>query len=180
MMIRTANNHEQLIRSIHDGINNSIGLVRSLPIKDERILAQLQNFEQALREIENVYGAIPKSEEMLMQQLHDRTIAESFKMTNKSRDYAEKQEENANIIESQSRRASPKGAARINAQASAKILHSLNQLIKINTQLLKVQSEYFAVTNKRGKDDVGSYQRVNRDFKQQLKRFEGNFKFPEF
>jgi hypothetical protein len=79
------------------------------------------------------------------------------------KEYSEKQEENSILIAAQSREASPKGAARMQAETSAQILRSLSQLIRLNTQMLKMQSEQFAMHNKMGKDSVGNFQRVNQD-----------------
>lgn len=151
------------MRNLNAGIENSIGLLQSLPVKDERILADLREFQRAAQTITDVYGSIPKSREATMQALHDQTIAESLRMITSFKEYSEKQEENSIMIAAQSREASPKGAARMQAETSAEILRSLSQLIRLNTQMLKMQSEQFAMHNKMGKDSVGNFQRVNQD-----------------
>ncbi|MCH2534432.1 MAG: hypothetical protein MK008_08335 [Bdellovibrionales bacterium] len=180
MMIDQAQNHDQYFRLINQGLENSIGLVNSLPIKDEEILADLRNFQNAVKTIEEVYGKIPQSEEAVLQLLHDQSVAESLKMVNVTKDYSKKQEENAHRISIQSRQASPKGAARMTAETNAQILHTLNQLLRINGQMLKLQSETLAMNNKQGKDSVHSHKKVKTDMTSSLTGFRGDFSFPKF
>lgn len=180
MMIDQAQNHDQYFRLINQGLENSIGLVNSLPIKDEEILADLRNFQNAVKTIEEVYGKIPQSEEAVLQLLHDQSVAESLKMVSVTKDYSKKQEENAHRISIQSRQASPKGAARMNAETNAQILHTLNQLLRINGQMLKLQSETLAMNNKQGKDSVHSHKKVKTDMTSSLTGFRGDFSFPKF
>ena len=139
MMIDQAKNQGEYLRLLNQGLENSIGL----PVKDERILDDLGSFQNALSTIEKIYGQIPKSAESATQILHDQTVAESLKMVNASKEYSKLQEENALKISIQTRQASPKGAARMTAETSAQILHTLNQILRINGQILKLQSVYY-------------------------------------
>ena len=180
MMIRQAQNQEDFIRILNSGIENSIGLLNALPVKDERILAELQNFKLAYDKILDVYGKIPKSKEMALHLLHDQTVAESLRMANAFKEYSEQQEENSIKIAVQSRQASPKGAARMQAETSAQILRSLSQLIRVNTQMLKLQSEQLAMNNKNGKDQVASFQKINSDLSGGFQNFKLDSKLARF
>lgn len=160
-MIGQARSTEDYLRLVNAGIDNSMGLLNSLPVKDENVLAEIKSFKQALGTIENIYGNVPKSKEQELQLLNDQTVAESIKMANSFKQYSEIQEENATRITVQSRYASPKGAARMQAETSAQILGSMSQLIRLNTQMLKMQSEQFAMQNKGSKGDVANFIKVN-------------------
>ncbi len=151
------------LRRLNAGIDNSIGLLESLPIKDEKILAELKEFRRATEKVEALYGKVPRSPEEALQLLQDQTVAESLRMANDFKDYSERQERNSELIAVQARQASPRGAARIQAEMSAQILRSLAQLIRLNTQTLKLQSEQLALNNKTSKESVANYQRVSRD-----------------
>ena len=179
-MMSTARNHRQWLRTIHAGITNAEGLLESLPVRDERILSQLRTFDKSLRTIEEIYGAIPKSREETIHRLHDNTVAESLRMIHDFQKYAEKQESNSIVLASNSRAASPKGAARINATTNAEILRSLSQLIRLNSQMLKLQGEQLAMSNRNGKSQVFSYQKVNNELGSGFKNFEPSMKLPSF
>ena len=108
-VIQQARNSENLVRTINEGINNATGLLLTLPIKDQGILEELRSFQDVMNKVENIYGKIPKSKESALLLLHDQTIAEGFKVTNSSKEYAKKQEQNAERVFIQASNASPKG-----------------------------------------------------------------------
>jgi len=128
----------------------------------------------------DVYGKIPNSPETKMLKLHDDTVAESVKLLTALKEYADKQEKNANAAMLYARDASPKGAARVTVETNAAILHTLNQLLRVNGQMLKTLSESLAFANKGGKDSVLHYNQVNRDMGKSLKDFNADFKTPIF
>lgn len=179
-MMQQARNHESLIRTINAGIDNAMGVMQVLPLKDDRILSQLQEFQNALKKVEELYGMTPKSSNEALHRLHDQTIAESLKLNNVLQEYSVKQERNATSVFIQSRQASPKGAERMNAQMSAQILHSVNQLIKVNGQMLKLQSETLAFNNKRDKDSTAGFNKTSDDFKGSMMQFKPNYSLPKF
>jgi len=163
ILIDTTKDQRDYLRFVNAGIDNSLGLLESLPVKDEKVLADIKNFKQAVNKIAELYGSIPKSKEEMMQRLHDQTVAESLRMVNTFKEYSQTQEENSIRIGVDSRTASPKGAMRMQAETSAQILRSLSQLIRLNTQMLKLQSEQFGMQNKLGKESVANFQKVNGD-----------------
>jgi len=175
-----ATDHKRLVESINQGLNEAIGLLESLPVKDEEILGQLRTFRHAMSEVEQIYGKIPKGAEFNLLQLHDQTVAESIKIANALKQYASKQEQNSIRIASRAGSTSPKGAARVNLETNAAILHTLNQLLRVNGQMLKLQSEQLAFSNKKGKEAMYQYQKLNSDLGQSIKGFRGDFSTPSF
>jgi len=179
-MIGQARSTEDYLRLVNAGIDNSMGLLNSLPVKDENILAEIRSFKQAIGAIENIYGNVPKSKEQVLQLLNDQTVAESIKMANSFKQYSEVQEENAARITVQSRYASPKGAARMQAETSAQILGSISQLIRLNTQMLKMQSEQFAMQNKSSKGEVANFMKVNEGLSNGFNNFKLDMSLGKF
>ena len=180
MMIKQAKGHEEYLRLINSGLENSIGLLNSLPVRDEGLLAELRDFRSAYENVIDVYGQIPKSKEATLHLLHDQLTAESRRMANSFKKYAHEQEENSITLAVQSRQASPKGAERMQVEASARILRSLSQLIRLNTQILKLQSEQLAMRNKQGKENVASFQKFNRDLGSGFKQFKPEMNLTRF
>lgn len=179
-MLKDAKHHRRWLKDIHSGLENAQGLLESLPVKDEKILSQLRSFSRSVETIENIYGKIPKSKEEVIHRLHDNTVAESLRMIHDFQKFAEKQESNSVVLASDSRMASPKGAARIAATTNAEILSSLSQLIRLNSQMLKMQGEQLAYSNKLGKSAVVSYQKVNTDLGKGFQSFKSNMRLPKF
>jgi hypothetical protein len=179
-LLGQAKSTEDYLRLINAGIDNSIGILVSLPVQDEKILAQLKDFKKSLETVSDIYGQIPKSGEAAMQLLHDQTVAESLKMITSFKDYSELQEANSIRFSQESRDASPKGAARMQAQVSSEILRSLSELIRLNSQMLKLQSEQLALTNKESKDSVNDYQKVRDDFGKSFSNMKLNLDLMKF
>ncbi len=179
-MIDMSKDHNNFLRQLNAGLDNSIGLLESMPIKDERVLSELKQFKGALEKVESLYGQIPKSPEEALHLLHDQSVAESLRMANSFKEFSDTQEKNSQVIAIQARQASPKGAARMQAEMSAEILRTLSQLIRLNTQMLKLQSEQLAMTNKNAKDNVANYQKVSRDFGAGFSKFKPDLKLIAF
>ena len=175
----TTNKYKSLLDRYHQGLDDAIRLLEGLPIKDENILGAVKGFREAIAKIEDVYGKIPVSPESKMLKLHDDTVAESVRIIDQLQDYAARQEKNADFAMSYAKDASPKGAARVSVETSAAILHSMNQLLRVNGQMLKILSENLAYANKGGKDSILHYNQVNRDLGKSLNDFKGDFKTPD-
>lgn len=179
-MIDAAHDQSEFLRALNSGLDNSIGLLEGLPIKDEKILAELKEFKAAVGKVEALYGRVPKSPEQALQLLHDQTVAESLRMATSFTDYSEMQERNSKAIAAQARQASPKGAARMQAETSAEILRSLSQVIRLNTQMLKMQSEQLALSNKASKESVANFQKVSSDLGSGFSKFKPDMKLHRF
>lgn len=66
------------------------------------------------------------------------------------------------------------------AETGAEILRTLSQLIWLNTQMLKLQSEQIAMANKLAKDDVAGFQKINQDLGNGFSKFKPDMKFITF
>lgn len=179
-MLASAKGHDSYIRALNQGLDSVAGIIRVLPIQDEKVLAQFSTIQEAARVLNEIYGIIPQSTESLLQKTNDQTIAESIKMISRTGEYAERQEENAMRAFSQGDLTSPKGAMRMTAQMSAQILHTLNQILKVNAQILKVASTNFATENKEGKRSVNNFNRLFSDLDRSIDAFKGDLKMPRF
>lgn len=179
-MMNDAKNHQTLIKKVNQGILNSTGLLESFGVEDDGILKDLKSLNQAISTIDEIYGKIPKSKEALMHVLHDQTVAESLRMINSFKEYSKQQEENSIMIRTQARDASPKGAQRMTAESNALILQGISQLIRLQNQSLKMQSEQFAMRNKQEKESVATYQRINSQLDSAFKTLKVGGKLPRF
>ena len=172
LMMEHTKMSDNYLRTVHHGLENITGMLGSLPIKDQGILSEIRSFNQSIRAVRQIYGGIPKSPEEVFHRLHDQTVAESLKMVNAFKDYSKSQEANSVLLKDQSQLISPKGAARATVFSNALILDSINQLIRLESQNLKMQSELLAIQNKKEKDAVSSYQNVNKNIDQSFKSLE--------
>lgn len=101
-------------------------------------------------------------------------------MVTGANEYAEKQESNSVNLEARSWDMSPKGAMRMQAQISSQILHTLSQILRMNAQLLKMQSADLAAKNREEKQNVMKFQRFSKEVTVTSKAFSGSLSLPKF
>ena len=66
------------------------------------------------------------------------------------------------------------------AETSAQILGSISQLIRLNTQMLKMQSEQFAMQNKNSKGEVANFMKVNEGLSNGFNNFKLDMSLGKF
>ena len=44
------------LQALNSGLDNSIGLLESLPIKDEKVLAEVKDFKIAIKKVAQIYN----------------------------------------------------------------------------------------------------------------------------
>jgi hypothetical protein len=179
-MVQNGQAQMDFLKQINAGLDSITGLLAALPVKDDQILGDIHDFQNAFNTVGSLYGTIPVSRDSQMELLHDQTIAESFRETNAIKDYADAQEKNANHALELSNDTSPKGAERLTAATSAQILHSLSQLLRVDGEMLKLQSEQLALNNHRDKDSVQHFNKMGADLTTKLGGFDGDFAIPQF
>ena len=169
------------MRMINRGIENAVGVVLSLPVEDQKLLEDLKTFGETVAALEELYGVIPEGPTASMFRLHDESVAESVKLINDLKRYAREQEKNAELVFRQAPTAAPRGAARMAAVTNSQILHAISQLIRINGQMLKLQSEAFGLENRRGKAKVNHFNQINRELGREIAvDFLGGGRLPRF
>ena len=179
-IFENAKQETELIRVINQGIENTSGLLATLPIKDDGVLSDLRSIGQSASRITEIYGAVPKGPDGPMHTLHDQTVAESLKMLAPMRNYAAAQEQNAKMLTTQSRLASPKGAARMAVESNALILDGISQLIRLHGQSLKMQSEEFALRNSRDKQVSRNHNQIKQDLRRAFRQVRLGAALPRF
>lgn len=180
IMLEQAKQSDNYFRAVHQGLENVTGLMDGLPISDQGVLKELRSFSSSLATVTQVYGRIPRSPAEALHRLHDHTAAESLQMVNSFKDYSKAQESNSQALKAQSQSASPKGAARATAVSNAMILESVNQLIRVQSQSLKMQSEQLAMLNRQDKHNIAAYQEVDKAIGGAFKNFKRQDKLVKF
>lgn len=114
-------------------------------------LSDLRDIEAVIREVQDIYGQIPATAEAKPQSTHDLTVAESIQLHNDAFKYADTVDPEAQRIINYAQIASPQGAAKTSLEAQGAMIHVLNQVLRTNAAILKVQSETLAMENRKSK-----------------------------
>lgn len=162
-IIGTGKDTLNYIRDINRGLQDALSLAKTMNQKlSPGILSDLQGAEQAMAVIEQLYGGVPKTADARMQQTMDRSAAEAINLHNEAFRYADQIDPEAERIKDYARVVSPQGAEKLTAQSLGVLIHVMNQVLRTNAAMLKLQSEQLALNNR--KEKLGSEQfRVQYD-----------------
>ena len=142
----------QYLQDINRGIRDAITIIRTQNTTlAPGVLSQLQNLEQVMGAVERLYVKVPNTPEAQMQRTVDQSVAEAINLHNEAFKYANTVDPEAERIKDYARVVSPQGAGRLTAQSLGVLIHVMNQILRTNAAMLKLQGEQLAGGNRRNK-----------------------------
>jgi len=94
---------------------------------------------------------VPRTAEAPLQRTTDQSVAEAIHLHNEAFRYADRVDPEAERIKDYSKVVNPLGAERLTAQSIGVMINVLNQVLRTNAAILKVQSEQLALQNRKEK-----------------------------
>ncbi|USN48502.1 MAG: hypothetical protein H6626_05265 [Pseudobdellovibrionaceae bacterium] len=180
-IVGTARSNLGLIRDINRGLTEVLNLVRTVyPDTELEIYKDWNNYQQAFRKAEEIYGHAVNSKDAMAQGHLDRSIVEAIIMYNKLAKHSKHIDRIGESIKSQSLRASPKGAARLTAQGVGVGLHVQNQNLRTQSAILKLQAQNSALKNKKDKEETRFFLDSAKKLKANMKQYKPQYKTPRF
>jgi hypothetical protein len=170
-----------LIRDINRGINDSLGMIRTIsPYVNAGQYSELKNVQDVLQKFGIVFGTVVNSPDADAQRSVDTAVAEAVTMNSAIFDYTRQTDEIGEQIKSYSHSVSPGGAAKLTAESLGVILHVMNQQLRAQGVLLKLQAQGLAQENKREKNHTAEYLKSAGDISSALKGSNPTFNRPRF
>lgn len=166
------------IRDLNQGLRDAMRLQETLNRTIKSGNWNLNDVNDILRQMEQIYGKIPLTAEARNQSMHDMTVAESIQLHNDAFRYADTVDPEAERMKQYANIASPQGAAKASLQAQGVTIHVLNQLLRTNAALLKVQSEQLAMQNRKSKLQSEQFRSQYDELGRVLQSSKGGFDLP--
>jgi division protein CdvB (Snf7/Vps24/ESCRT-III family) len=158
-----------LLQDINQGIKDAMSIMRTMnSTMSPGVLSDLGRVEDILNTVNKLYGSVPQTSEANVQKLTDKSVAEAIQLHNQAFKYAESVDPEAERIKDYAKYVNPAGANKLTAQAIGVLINVMNQILRTNAAMLKVQSEQLALMNK--KEKLSSTQ-----FKMQYEGLSGKF-----
>lgn len=140
------------VKDINAGIRNALNLIRTQNTTlSPGVLSDLDNVQQILNTVERLYGMVPQTAEASQQRTVDQTVAEAIQLHNEAFKYADRVDPEGERIKEYSKFVSPLGAERLTAQSMGVLINLMNQLLRTNAAILKLQSQNLAIENRSNK-----------------------------
>lgn len=180
-ILSNAKDNLALLREINRGINDSLNLIRTIsPYVSPGMYGELKKVEDVLQKFGVVFGTVVNSPDALAQRSVDTAVAEAVTMNNAIHDYTIEIDKIGEQIKSYSHAVSPGGAAKLTAQSLGVMLHVMNQQLRAQGTLLKLQAQGLAQSNKKEKDHTAEYLRSANTISDAMKASNPKFERPRF
>lgn len=141
-----------LMRDINRGIRDGLKALQMIhPRFNPGIYGNLETADQVIKIIDELYGSIPQTAEMRLQQAQDLSASESIAMNGTLFRFADQVDEESKRIFNHSQSVSPQGAAKLTAQSLAILIGVTTQVLRTNSMMLKAMGENMALQNRKEK-----------------------------
>lgn len=141
-----------LLRDVNAGVRSGLDLIRIInPKFNAGVYGDLNNPENVLRAIHDLYGTTPNTADRELIDIQDQSVAEVIAMNKSLYDYSVQVDFERERILMHSQVVSPQGAAKLQNQSLAVIIGVLTQLLRVQSQMLKVMGQNMAFDNRKEK-----------------------------
>lgn len=151
-ILSTGGDTLNLLRDINRGIRDGLTVLQMInPRFNPGIYGNLETADQVLRIIDDLYGKIPQTAELRLQQAQDQSASENISMNGTLFRFADQADEESKRIFALSQGVSPQGAAKLTAQSLAILIGVTTQVLRTNSMMLKGMGENMALQNRKEK-----------------------------
>lgn len=180
-MVDAAETQIQMFKDLNSGIDHTLGLIQThYPNKALDVYNDWKTVSQAKDKLEAIYGVVVKSKDELAQKHMDQSIVDAVLQNNETLAHADRIDLIGEAIIDQSAVVSPKGAARLTAEALGVNLQAQNQVIRLQSSSLKLQAQKLANENKKEKEETKLFLESSQNLKKAMDEKKDNYKTPRF
>lgn len=148
-----------LMRDINAGVRSGLDLIRIInPNFNPGVYGDLKDVDAVLRALQSVYGAIPQGMDEDLMRSQDQSVAEVIAMNRNLYDYADQVDREREKILFHAQVVSPQGAGKLQNQALGVLIGVMTQLLRTQSQMLKIMGQNMAYDNRKEKLSTQNFQ----------------------
>lgn len=148
-----------LLRDVNSGVKSGLDLVRILnPRFNAGVYGDLRDPNSVLRALREVYGPVPQGMDQDLIASQDQSVAEVISMNRNLYDYADSVDREKERILFHSQVVNPQGAAKLQNQALGVLIGVTTQLLRTQSQMLKIMAQNLAYDNRKEKLSTQNFQ----------------------
>lgn len=160
-IIRNGQDTLNLLHDVNSGAASALDFIRIInPKFNPGVYGDLKDPANVLRAIQDVYGTIPKTPDSDLMETQDQSVAEVISMNRNLYDYADQVDVQRDRIMTYSESVSPQGAARLQNQSLGILIGIMTQLLRSQSQMLKIMGQNMAMQNR--KEKISSQQLIDK------------------
>jgi hypothetical protein len=151
-VIETGSDTLDLFRDINSGVKSGLNMIQILnPHFNPGVYGNLNDATGVLRAIEEIYGKTPDGADQDLIRSQDQSVAETISMNRSLYDFADQTDREKDRILFHADQVSPQGAGKLQSQAIAVLISVSTQILRTQSQMLKLMAENMAMTNRKEK-----------------------------
>ncbi len=159
-----------LLRDVNSGVRSGLDLIRIIyPRFNPGVYGDLKDPKNVLWALQDLYGQVPKSADHDLIQSQDQSVAEVISMNRNIYDYADQVDLERERILLHSQVVSPQGAAKLQNQSLAVLIGVMTQLLRTQSQMLKIMGQNMALENRKEKASsqqlIDNYEGISQGLK---------------
>lgn len=159
-----------LLRDINQGVKTGLDTIRIInPKFDAGVYGKLNNVDAVLSAIQNVYGEVPEGMDVDLMKSQDQSVAEVISMNRNLYDYADQVDKERDRLLVHSQVVSPQGAAKLQNQALGVLIGVNTQLLRTQSQMLKLMAQNMAFDNRKEKIITKNFQENYKSVSENIK-----------
>lgn len=168
-----------LLRDVNSGVASGLDLIRVVnPKFNPGVYGNLNDSASVLRTVQEIYGAVPKGADEALMSSQDQSVAETIAMNRTMYDYADSVDRESERIIYHAGVVSPQGAGKLQGQALGVLIGVTTQILRVQSQLLKLTAQNTAMQNRREKISSESFQQNYQGISNGLKGLPTNTDLP--
>jgi hypothetical protein len=158
-VLDTGKDSLDLMRDINAGVRSGLDLIRIInPNFNPGVYGDLRNADDVLRALQAVYGSVPQGMDQDLMKSQDQSVAEVISMNRNLYDYADQVDREKDRILFHAQVVSPQGAGKLQNQALGVLIGVMTQLLRTQSQMLKIMGQNMAYDNRKEKMATQNFQ----------------------
>lgn len=158
-----------LMRDLNAGVRSGLDFIRIInPHFNPGVYGNLNTADDVLRALQSVYGTVPQGMDEDLMKSQDQSVAEVISMNRNLYDYADQVDLERDKILFHAQVVSPQGAGKLQNQALAVLIGVSTQLLRTQSQMLKIMAQNMAYDTRKEKlatqNFQENYQGLSRGF----------------
>jgi hypothetical protein len=178
-ILSTGKDTLDLLRDVNAGIRSGLDLIRVVnPNFAPGVYGQLGTADEVMRALQALYGAVPQGMDHELIQSQDQSVAEVISMNRNVYDYADQVDRERERILFHSEGVNPQGAAKLQSQALGVLIGVSTQLLRTQSQMLKIMAQNMAYETRKEKLATQNFQENYRGLSQGLGSLKADPRLP--
>lgn len=169
-----------LLRDVNAGVRSGLDLIRIInPRFDPGVFGDMRDPRAVQEALEHLYGSVPEGANQELIQSQDQSVAEVISMNRNLFDYAEQVDRERDRILFHAQIVSPQGAGKLQNQALGVLIGVTTQLLRTQSQMLKIMAQNLAYENRREKLSTKNFQENYEGLSEGFNKLPGDLKLPK-